>query len=101
MALDPLDVDDVSGNPNSEPALNTGFIVAQNIPYTKVIMDAWMACTIRGLYVGCEKWKMQGGWEQSVFSEYLRWDYNVGGDVIRVSSLLMNATHTSPTSESI
>jgi hypothetical protein len=64
---------------------NTGFIVAQNLPYTHEILDVWATCTNGERYEGCEKWKMEWAHEQSVFSEYLRWDFNPMGDNIRVS----------------
>jgi hypothetical protein len=71
--------------------VNTGFVVAQNLPWTFEILDVWMACTGGETRYGaeCGKWREQWAHEQSVFSDYLRWDFNPGGDNIRVSFLYL------------
>ncbi|KAF2650124.1 hypothetical protein K491DRAFT_554565, partial [Lophiostoma macrostomum CBS 122681] len=77
MAMEPVDEALV-------PTINAGFFVAQHLPHTKAIMDAWMECTKGELYAGCEKWKWDGTNEQHVFNEYLRNDYNPDRDNIRI-----------------
>lgn len=87
MARDPLDADCNLCDAHRVPMLNTGFVVAQNLPFTREILDVWMACTGGGTRYGeeCAKWKGKWAHEQAVFSDYLRYDYNPEGDNIRVS----------------
>ena len=78
--------------------VNTGFVIAQNLPLTHHIFQAWISCTSGDLgwgegygkeYRECGKWKMEWAHEQSVFSEYLRRDFNPQGDniVVRLNCL--------------
>ncbi|KAF2279123.1 uncharacterized protein EI97DRAFT_456518 [Westerdykella ornata] len=85
MARDPLDDDCNLCDKYGTAMVNTGFVIAQNLPYTREIMDVWMACTAGGTRYGaeCGKWKEEWAHEQSVFSDYLRYDYNPEGDNIR------------------
>ncbi|KAF2179505.1 hypothetical protein K469DRAFT_730618 [Zopfia rhizophila CBS 207.26] len=56
--------------------LNCGFIVAQSLPYTFEMLDAWMSCTDETRYPGCAQWKNEWSQEQRAFSEYIRYDFN-------------------------
>jgi hypothetical protein len=89
MARDPLDDDCNLCDSNGIAMVNTGFVVAQNLPYTNKIFDVWMKCTGGKTKYGdgCAKWKGAWAHEQAVFSDYLRYDYNPDGDNIRVSIL--------------
>lgn len=54
--------------------LNTGFVVAQNLPLTMNMLSAWKDCTTEARYAGCGKWKQEWSHEQRAFSEYIRHD---------------------------
>jgi hypothetical protein len=56
--------------------LNTGFVVAQNIPTTIELLEAWRDCTGETRYPGCAFWKEHWSHEQRAFSEYIRYDFN-------------------------
>lgn len=56
--------------------LNTGFVVAQNLPTTMDMLAAWKDCTTETRYPGCGKWKTEWSHEQRAFSEYIRYDFN-------------------------
>ncbi|KAF1931560.1 uncharacterized protein M421DRAFT_98685 [Didymella exigua CBS 183.55] len=64
--------------------LNTGFVVAQNLPLTMSILAAWKDCTTETRYPGCGKWKQRWSHEQRAFSEYIRHDpeFNVSAEAI-------------------
>ncbi|KAH8721529.1 hypothetical protein GQ44DRAFT_623042 [Phaeosphaeriaceae sp. PMI808] len=57
--------------------LNSGAIIAQNIPHTHKIFDAWKSCTNETLYKGCNEWAWSWAHEQRALSEYLRYDENM------------------------
>jgi hypothetical protein len=66
--------------------LNTGFIVVQNLPYTNTIFRTWRSCTSNppsSPYTDCAHWKETWAHEQSVLSEYIRYDFNPSGAEIR------------------
>lgn len=54
--------------------LNTGFVVAQNLPLTHALLAAWKDCTTESRYPGCARWKQEWSHEQRAFSEYIRHD---------------------------
>lgn len=54
--------------------LNTGFVVAQNLPRTMDLLAAWKDCTTESRYPGCGRWKQEWSHEQRAFSEYIRHD---------------------------
>jgi hypothetical protein len=56
--------------------LNTGFVVAQNLPTTMDMLAAWKDCTSETRYPGCGRWKQEWSHEQRAFSEYIRYDFN-------------------------
>ncbi|KAF3045056.1 hypothetical protein E8E12_006607 [Didymella heteroderae] len=64
--------------------LNTGFVVAQNLPLTMDMLAAWKDCTGETRYPGCGKWKQEWSHEQRAFSEYIRHDpeFNVSSESI-------------------
>ena len=76
--------------------LNTGFIVAQNLPATRRILGEWLGwggnCTSTGTgegkgegeREGCSKWAYREPWEQAALAEYMRGEG--GGEGIRVST---------------
>jgi hypothetical protein len=88
MSRDPLNADCDLCDKRGIPMLNTGFIIAQNIPYTSRIFAAWRSCTsappnLPPSYAECAHWKENWAHEQSVMSEYLRYDFNPTGTEIR------------------
>ncbi|KAF2651528.1 hypothetical protein K491DRAFT_577438, partial [Lophiostoma macrostomum CBS 122681] len=88
MSRDPLNADCDLCDKRGIPMLNTGFIIAQNIPYTSRIFAAWRSCTsappnLPPSYAECAHWKENWAHEQSVMSEYLRYDFNPTGHEIR------------------
>ena len=111
MARDPWDEGQNLCDSHGVPMVNTGFIIAQNLELTHRIFETWMRCTsgelgqgeweggywentegesrgkdgYRKSYRDCGKWKTKWAHEQSVFSEYLRRDFNPEGDNIVVS----------------
>jgi hypothetical protein len=54
--------------------VNTGFIVAQQLPETVNLLKAWKECTSESRYSGCSRWKQKWSHEQAAFSEYIRYD---------------------------
>jgi hypothetical protein len=64
--------------------LNTGFVVAQNLPLTLDMLAAWKDCTSETRYPGCGRWKEEWSHEQRAFSEYIRHDpeFNVSAESI-------------------
>jgi hypothetical protein len=66
-------------------ALNTGVIIAQNLPLTAEMMTAWKTCTNGKRYKDCGQWKEKWSHEQRAFSEYIRYDFNPDGNNIVVS----------------
>lgn len=54
--------------------VNTGFIVAQQLPETLNILKAWKDCTSETRYPGCGRWKQKWSHEQAAFSDYIRHD---------------------------
>jgi hypothetical protein len=82
----PLDVEHTLGGDKhaSEDSkghrqLNTGFMVAQALPYTFEMLAAWKNCPNGTQYPGCGTWKEKWSHEQKAFSEYIRYDYNPNG----------------------
>ncbi|CAO2648121.1 Nn.00g090430.m01.CDS01 [Neocucurbitaria sp. VM-36] len=57
--------------------LSSGVIVAQNIPHTHKIFDAWKSCPNETLYPGCGTWAYSWAHEQRALSEFLRYDENM------------------------
>ena len=76
--------------------LNTGFIVAQALPLTFEMLDAWRTCTTEKRYQGCGAWKEMWSHEQRAFSEYVRYDFNPSGHniVVRILSFLASSPCT-------
>jgi hypothetical protein len=62
--------------------LNTGFVVAQNSPLTREILESWRDCTSETKYPGCSEWRYNWSHEQRAFSEYIRYDYNITPETI-------------------
>jgi hypothetical protein len=65
--------------------LNTGVVVAQALPHTFDMLNAWRTCTSERRYPGCGHWKENWSHEQRAFSEYIRYDFNPSGNEIIVS----------------
>jgi hypothetical protein len=66
-------------------ALNTGFIVAQALPLTMEMMEAWKTCPDGKTYPECGTWANNWSHEQRAFSEYIRYDFNKTKNTIVVS----------------
>jgi hypothetical protein len=62
--------------------LNTGFVVAQDSPTTRDMLEKWRDCTTETRYEGCAQWKQNWSHEQRAFSEYIRYDYNFTPETI-------------------
>lgn len=62
--------------------LNTGFVVAQALPYTFEMMNAWKTCTNGLRYPNCGTWKKEWSHEQRAFSEYIRYDFNPNNNIV-------------------
>lgn len=62
--------------------VNTGVVIAQALPHTFELLNAWRTCTSDRRYPGCAQWKEQWSHEQRAFSEYIRYDYNKDGNNI-------------------
>ncbi|KAF1931144.1 uncharacterized protein M421DRAFT_56970 [Didymella exigua CBS 183.55] len=78
-----LDGDDNASNDSKgKLALNTGVVIAQALPHTFKMMEAWKECPSEKQYPGCAHWKQEWSHEQRAFSEYIRWDYNPSGKEI-------------------
>ena len=91
----------VSMDSRGKVLLNTGVVVAQNMPHTFDMLNAWRTCTDEVRYPGCGKWKFDWSHEQRAFSEYIRYDFNQDGNNIVVSALevcqqiiVLRANHT-------
>ncbi|KAF2748742.1 hypothetical protein M011DRAFT_485412 [Sporormia fimetaria CBS 119925] len=85
----PIDTEQILGEDRNaskdsrgKVALNTGFIVAQNLSLTFEMLDAWKTCTEGKRYPECGQWKENWSHEQRAFSEYIRYDFNPKGDNI-------------------
>ncbi|KAF1951810.1 hypothetical protein CC80DRAFT_519069 [Byssothecium circinans] len=59
--------------------LNTGFVVAQSLPLTFEMLEAWRTCPEEKRYKGCKTWAQSWSHEQRAFSEYIRYDFNPDG----------------------
>ncbi|KAF2428633.1 hypothetical protein EJ08DRAFT_636550 [Tothia fuscella] len=82
MAVDPNEpqnLDAAHGGIN----LNCGFVIAQNLPRTKEILDAWHHCPDLNAtrYPGCARWKKTWPAEQAAFGEYIRYDFDGPEDI--------------------
>ena len=64
--------------------VNTGFMIAQQLPHTFEMFDAWSNCTNEERYPGCGRWKHEWAHEQRAFSEYIRYDYNPNHNIIEI-----------------
>ncbi|KAF2714947.1 hypothetical protein K504DRAFT_421242 [Pleomassaria siparia CBS 279.74] len=66
--------------------LNTGVVIAQAMPHTFEMMNAWQTCTNESRYPGCGQWKLKWSHEQRAFSEYIRYDFNPdGNNIVEIS----------------
>lgn len=74
----------ISTDSHNLRVLNTGFVVAQNLPRTLAMLAAWKDCTAEQRYPGCGQWKQEWSHEQRAFSEYIRHDpeFNDSADAI-------------------
>ncbi|KAL2264232.1 hypothetical protein VTK26DRAFT_64 [Humicola hyalothermophila] len=86
MPVDTQQVSEEKGNisvdSKGKVVLNSGVVVAQNLPLTEEMLEAWAECTTEKRYPGCAKWKTKWSHEQRAFSEYIRYDFNPDGDNI-------------------
>lgn len=80
------DDEHISTDSRWKMVLNTGFIIAQNLPHTHDMLQAWAECTTEKRYPGCGRWKKRWSHEQRAFSEYIRYDFNPQGNNIVVCS---------------
>jgi hypothetical protein len=62
--------------------LNTGVVVAQALPHTFELLNAWKDCPDGKRYPGCGAWNETWSHEQRAFSEYIRYDFNPTGNNI-------------------
>jgi hypothetical protein len=83
MALDPnADFNkDERGNIN----LNTGFIIAQASPRTTEMFNVWEDCVTDRKFDKCSKWRYEWSHEQAAFSNFMRYEYQRGSEVIELS----------------
>jgi hypothetical protein len=78
--------------------LNCGFVVAQNLPRTFEILDAWSHCPdTEERYPGCSRWKTTWPAEQAAFGEYIRYDFDGAHDIHTVPCDEANGFPTSGT----
>ncbi|KAF2423575.1 hypothetical protein EJ08DRAFT_444622 [Tothia fuscella] len=81
MAVDPLapqNMDAARNNTN----LNAGFVIAQNLPRTHEILQAWASCPDDEVrYPECGRWKDPWPAEQAAFSEYIRYEFDREDDI--------------------
>ncbi|EDU45110.1 conserved hypothetical protein [Pyrenophora tritici-repentis Pt-1C-BFP] len=69
----------VSEDSRGRTVLNSGFIVAQALPYTFDMFTAWKECPTGTRYPDCNHWADVWSHEQRAFSEYIRYDFNPNG----------------------
>jgi len=75
---EPQNKDRTRGNTN----LNCGFVIAQNLPRTHEILEAWQQCPdLPNRFPDCEKWKVTWPAEQAAFGEYIRYAFNKTEDI--------------------
>ncbi|GAM89512.1 hypothetical protein ANO11243_075510 [Dothideomycetidae sp. 11243] len=55
--------------------LNSGFMIAQNIPVAHDMLKDWIACPTEAKFKGCAHWKQTKWHEQSAFGNYVRYAY--------------------------
>ncbi|KAF2636677.1 hypothetical protein P280DRAFT_147453 [Massarina eburnea CBS 473.64] len=83
MPIDTMQILDGNKNASCDSkgrvTLNTGFVVAQSLPLTFEMMEAWKTCPDENRYKGCGHWKKNWSHEQRAFSEYIRYDFNPDG----------------------
>lgn len=85
MALDPNS--DNNKDKFGRVYLNTGFIIAQNIPRTYEILDAWQGCpdaTKGSKYENCSDFKTAApgkGTDQAAMGTYIRYDFDGEEDI--------------------
>lgn len=83
--------ENTSGDSKGRTTLNTGFIIAQSLPLTFEMLDAWKTCPEGKRYPECGQWANVWSHEQRAFSEYIRYDFNnivVSGLSLFVMALL-------------
>jgi hypothetical protein len=68
-----------SEDSKGKQVLNAGFIIAQHLPHTFDLLQAWTDCPKEKRYKGCAHWKENWSHEQRAFSEYIRYDFNPNG----------------------
>jgi hypothetical protein len=62
--------------------LNCGLVIAQNLPRTHEILDAWSQCPDNEeRYPGCSRWKHTWPAEQAAFGEYIRYEFTGRDDI--------------------
>ncbi|KAH8703180.1 hypothetical protein BGW36DRAFT_312173 [Talaromyces proteolyticus] len=83
MALDPDQPfnKDSRGNTN----LNTGFIIAQASPRTTEMLNVWEDCVTDTKFEKCSKWRYEWSHEQAAFSDFMRYEYERGTEVIELA----------------
>jgi hypothetical protein len=81
MAVDPDEPQNKDAAHNGTN-LNCGFVIAQNLPRTFEILDAWAHCPDdEERYPGCSRWRNTWPAEQAAFGEYVRYEFNRPEDV--------------------
>jgi hypothetical protein len=82
----PLDVRQVMGgndhigvDDKGNMEQNSGVIIAQNLPYTFEMLEAWTECPTEKRYEGCGQWRHEWSHEQRAFALYIRYDFNPNG----------------------
>lgn len=77
--------------------LSSGVVIAQNLPHTHTILEAWRTCTNETRYKGCGEWAWSWAHEQRAISEYIRYDEDMNPEQnIIVSLLKTNQTYFNP-----
>ncbi|CAA9962668.1 hypothetical protein PTMSG1_06042 [Pyrenophora teres f. maculata] len=69
----------VSEDSHGRTVLNSGFIVAQALPHTFEMFEAWKECRTGIRYPHCNEWANTWSHEQRAFSDYIRNDFNPNG----------------------
>lgn len=66
---------------------NTGFMTGQKSARTLELFERWDSCTTGKRYPGCRHWDYDWAHEQAAFGHYVRYDYEVGKDLVPISCM--------------
>ncbi|CAI6090707.1 hypothetical protein V2G26_012525 [Clonostachys chloroleuca] len=66
---------------------NTGFVTAQQSERTQDMFDRWDNCPSGERYKECKHWAFDWAHEQAAFGAFVRYEYEVGKDLIAISCM--------------